>query len=183
MGQSRPRDLLTASQVARFCQVDLKTIHNWAERGEISHFRTPGRHLRFRRPDVLDFLQRFGYPIPEELASARPRVLIVDTDAEHAERARAMLEPLFDVFVSADPVSALVTVGAARPSVLVLGELGPLDPSETLTALKDHPVTRHTPVVLIDRPSSNGNAHPTVARNDLPGLQKALTELLSSPPS
>ena len=40
-------ELFTASDVARFCQVDLKTIHNWADKGEIRHFRTPGRHLRF----------------------------------------------------------------------------------------------------------------------------------------
>ena len=46
----KPKDLFTASQIARFCQVDLKTIHNWADRGQIQHFRTPGRHLRFRRP-------------------------------------------------------------------------------------------------------------------------------------
>ncbi|MGB5413913.1 MAG: helix-turn-helix domain-containing protein, partial [Polyangiales bacterium] len=42
----RPKDLFTASQIARFCPVDLKTIHNWADRGRIAHFRTPGRHLR-----------------------------------------------------------------------------------------------------------------------------------------
>ena len=28
--------MLTASQIARFCQVDLKTIHNWADRGRIA---------------------------------------------------------------------------------------------------------------------------------------------------
>ena len=38
----KPRDLFTASQIARFCQVDLKTIHNWVNRGEIKSFRTPG---------------------------------------------------------------------------------------------------------------------------------------------
>ena len=46
-------ELFTASELARFCHVDLKTIHNWVEKGEIRHFRTPGRHLRFRRPDVI----------------------------------------------------------------------------------------------------------------------------------
>ena len=40
-------ELFTASEFAHFCQVDLKTIHNWADKGEIRHFRTPGRHLDF----------------------------------------------------------------------------------------------------------------------------------------
>ena len=43
--QEQQPELFTASDVARFCQVDLKTIHNWSEKGEIRHFRTPGRHL------------------------------------------------------------------------------------------------------------------------------------------
>ncbi|HEX2675074.1 MAG TPA: helix-turn-helix domain-containing protein, partial [Polyangiales bacterium] len=61
--RAQAKELFTASEVARFCQVDLKTIHNWADRGEIRHFRTPGRHLRFRRVDVLDFLRKYGYPV------------------------------------------------------------------------------------------------------------------------
>jgi excisionase family DNA binding protein len=67
-------ELFTASDVARFCQVDLKTIHNWADKGEIRHFRTPGRHLRFRRLDVLDFLRKYGYPIPDVLRMGKPKV-------------------------------------------------------------------------------------------------------------
>ena len=59
--------LFTSSDVARFCEGDLKSIHNWANKGEIRHFRTPGRHLRFRRVDVIDFLRRYGYPIPAVL--------------------------------------------------------------------------------------------------------------------
>src|SRR5437016_13880731 len=74
-------ELFTASDVARFCQVDLKTIHNWADKGEIPHFRTPGRHLRFRRLDVLDFLRKYGYAIPEALRQNKPRVVIVDADS------------------------------------------------------------------------------------------------------
>ena len=73
-------ELFTASDVARFCQVDLKTIHNWADKGEIRHFRTPGRHLRFRRLDVLDFLRKYGYPIPEILRMGKPKVVVVDDD-------------------------------------------------------------------------------------------------------
>src|SRR5258708_41250 len=73
-------ELFTGSDVARFCQVDLKTIHNWSDKGEIRHFRTPGRHLRFRRVDVLDFLRKYGYPIPDVLRTGKPKVVVVDGD-------------------------------------------------------------------------------------------------------
>src|SRR6185503_19074452 len=69
--------LLTASDLATLCEVDLKTIHNWVDRGRIAHFRTPGRHLRFRAADVAEFLRAWGYSVPRELARASSRMLMV----------------------------------------------------------------------------------------------------------
>jgi excisionase family DNA binding protein len=60
-------ELFSAPEVAKIISVDLKTIHNWVNRGSIKAFRTPGRHLRIRRGDVLSFMKEFGYPIPEWL--------------------------------------------------------------------------------------------------------------------
>lgn len=57
----------TARDMARICGVDLKTIHNWVERGRIQHFRTPGRHLRFHPSDVAKFLRTWGFTFPPEL--------------------------------------------------------------------------------------------------------------------
>ena len=55
---------LKASDLAAICQVDLKTIHNWFDRGRISGFRTPGRHLRFTSGSVVAFLDQFGFDVP-----------------------------------------------------------------------------------------------------------------------
>jgi excisionase family DNA binding protein len=60
-------ELFSAPEVAKIVSVDLKTIHNWVNGGSIKAFRTPGRHLRIRRGDVLSFMREFGYPIPEWL--------------------------------------------------------------------------------------------------------------------
>jgi excisionase family DNA binding protein len=77
-GRGRGRDVIperppfyTGQDVARFCQVDLKTVHHWADRGRIAHHRTEGRHLRFRRNDVLGFLRTHRYPLPAELCRVR----------------------------------------------------------------------------------------------------------------
>ncbi len=58
------RDLLHASDLANLFQVDLKTIHNWVEKGQLKGFRTPGRHLRFNRPEVAAVMKKLGYPLP-----------------------------------------------------------------------------------------------------------------------
>jgi excisionase family DNA binding protein len=73
----RGEKLLTASDLAALCEVDLKTIHNWVDRGRIAHFRTPGRHLRFRAADVADFLRAWGYSVPREIAKASARSILV----------------------------------------------------------------------------------------------------------
>ncbi len=59
-----------------FCEVDLKTVHHWVERGKVPHFRTEGRHLRFRRNDVVRFLRAHEYPLPDALVRARPTVAL-----------------------------------------------------------------------------------------------------------
>lgn len=61
------KEFLTAGELARFCGVDLKTIHNWADRGAVAHFRTPGRHLRFTRRNARALMRSMGMKIPDEL--------------------------------------------------------------------------------------------------------------------
>ncbi|MEJ7727987.1 MAG: helix-turn-helix domain-containing protein [Polyangiaceae bacterium] len=117
---AREPELFTASDVARFCQVDLKTIHNWADKGEIRHFRTPGRHLRFRRLDVLDFLRKYGYPIPDGLRLGKPKVVVVDADPAVLAAVRRALARRFDLVTFQEVFAALVAVGSLQPDALVL---------------------------------------------------------------
>jgi len=63
------KELYVASELADLCKVDLKTIHNWVDKGHLAAFRTPGRHLRFKAADVLAFMTKFGYPVPASLAA------------------------------------------------------------------------------------------------------------------
>jgi hypothetical protein len=68
---------LGANDIARICDVDLKTIHNWVDRGVLPCFRTPGRHLRFRPEHVASFLRAWGYAVPAMLRDAEPKHVAV----------------------------------------------------------------------------------------------------------
>lgn len=57
--------LFRTSELARWCNVDIKTIHNWVERGLLPAGRTPGNHLRFKPADVKALLERMGAPVPD----------------------------------------------------------------------------------------------------------------------
>jgi len=119
-------DLFTAPQVAKICSTDLKTIHNWVNRGEIKFFRTPGRHLRFRRQDIMDFLIKYGYPVPDGFALNRPRVVIIDSDEGNLRGLKRSLTKDLDVQAFGDHLDALLAIGHRRPAlVLVNGGNGP----------------------------------------------------------
>ena len=153
--RGQDKELFTASEVARFCQVDLKTIHNWADRGEVRHFRTPGRHLRFRRVDVLDFLRKYGYPIPEVLNQGRSTVHLIDEDRNSLAMLSAELSPRFDVTPFSEPVDALIAVGVKCPDVVVLDAAGSkLNGMSCIERLKHMDTTRHVRIIVYSNDDS-----------------------------
>jgi excisionase family DNA binding protein len=112
--------LLTASDLAALCEVDLKTIHNWVDRGRIAHFRTPGRHLRFRAADVADFLRAWGYTVPRELSRATARAVMVVGSKESAAHVGRALGEGVPVRHAVHPYDALVFAGADPADVYVV---------------------------------------------------------------
>lgn len=147
--KTQAKELFTASEVARFCQVDLKTIHNWADRGEIRHFRTPGRHLRFRRVDVLDFLRKYGYPVPDVLKQGKPRVHVIEEDAGTVESLERGLSGRFEVTSFGEPVDALIAIGSDTPDVVVLDVGGEkVDGLSCIRRLRSIEGTRHVRIVV-----------------------------------
>ncbi len=179
------KELFTASEVARFCQVDLKTIHNWSDRGEIRHFRTPGRHLRFRRADVLDFLRRYGYPIPEVLLEGKPRVHVIDEDDGTLRNLTRVLSQRFEVTTFNEPVDALIAIGKETPDAVVLDPAGPqLGGTRWITRLRSAEATRHVRLVVytadeaVKKQALAAGASAVVARPDVNELATTLEALV-----
>jgi excisionase family DNA binding protein len=178
-------ELFTASDVARFCQVDLKTIHNWADKGELKHFRTPGRHLRFRRMDVLDFLRKYGYPIPEVLRTGKPKVVVVDDDAGVLAALRRTLSRRFDLTTFQDPFDALVAVGSLQPDALVFDVKMPgLDGIRALERLKAIESTSHIRCIVysnndeMKKNATEAGAHDFIKKGDTAELRESLERLM-----
>jgi excisionase family DNA binding protein len=178
-------ELFTASDVARFCQVDLKTIHNWAEKGEIRHFRTPGRHLRFRRLDILDFLRKYGYPIPDALRSGKPKVVIVDADPAVLATARRALSKRFDLVTFVDVFDALVAVGTLQPDALVLDvDVPGVDGLRCLERLRAIEATAHIRCIVyssradLRKRATEAGAYDFVSKGDAGELRDSLEKLM-----
>ena len=181
----RDSTLFAASDVARFCQVDLKTIHNWTDKGEIRHFRTPGRHLRFRRLDVLDFLRKYGYPIPQVLRLGKPRVVVVDEDPAVLAALRRTLSKTFDLTTFQDAFDTLVAVGTVQPDALVLDVAMPgLDGIRCLTRLHALDTTAHIRCLVysdredLRKTATEAGAFAFIKKGELAELRDALERLM-----
>jgi excisionase family DNA binding protein len=178
-------ELFTASDVARFCQVDLKTIHNWADKGEIRHFRTPGRHLRFRRLDVLDFLRKYGYPIPEVLRTGKPKVVAVDDDPGVLATLRRTLSRRFELTTFQDPFDALLAVGSIQPDALVLDVKMPgLDGVRCLERLRSIDATSHIRCIIysdheeMKKNATEAGAYDFIKKGEAADLRDSLERLM-----
>lgn len=140
-----PEAAVPASRLARICGVDVKTVHHWVDAGLIPHFRTPGRHLRFRSRDVVAFLRRAGHPgvVAEPASAARVLALCAsrpDVEASFFDEPLAMLVEVarqggdrvviegsrltgidptayVEALAAAAPHAEIVFIGTARPEL------------------------------------------------------------------
>ena len=70
----------TTYQIAQICDVYPTTVISWIKREKLKAFTTPGGHRRVLAADLLEFLKKFKFPIPERLAPRRRRALIVEDE-------------------------------------------------------------------------------------------------------
>src|SRR5690349_17242075 len=112
--------LLTASDLAALCEVDLKTIHNWVDRGRIAHFRTPGRHLRFRAADVAEFLRAWGYTVPRELARLSAKSMLVVGSKDTVGHVTRALGEGSAIRHAKHPYDALIFAGSEPTDIFIV---------------------------------------------------------------
>lgn len=146
----------TTFQVAEICGVAPSTVIHWVNRGQLSAYRTPGRHRRVQVSGLLIFLKKYGMPVPQELTGGpaeRKKVLIVDDDAQVAgmvKKAFLRRSAFFEPRAVTDGIEALVLVGQWRPDLVVLDVVMPVvDGLKVCASLKSDPQTRHIRIIAI----------------------------------
>jgi len=181
--------LYTAQDIARFCEVDLKTVHHWAGRGKVPHHRTEGRHLRFRRNDVVRFLRAHGYPLPATLARARPAIALAiprnATWASAADEHERRLSAKFEVRRFDSAVQAIARMAADESDALVVGFDDPtFGGPAALMALKSDPATSWVLVAVVAAPEAlavarDAGADVALAEIELSKLSSELARALA----
>lgn len=109
-------DWLTLGQAAKFLGVAQSTIRKWSDQGRVPAFYTPGRHRRFLRSDLEEFVDRSG----PGGAESGPCVLVVDDNAALRAVVRANLEREGYEVVEAGGADEALEAAAERTPGLVL---------------------------------------------------------------
>ena len=59
----------TTGEVADLLHIHQTTVIDWAKKGLVKSYRTPGGHRRIQRDSLLTFLHSHQMPVPVELES------------------------------------------------------------------------------------------------------------------
>jgi excisionase family DNA binding protein len=154
------KQVLSTSQVAELLGVTKGSVVNWINQGQLLAGQTPGGHKRVAVEDLLEFIRRQKLPVPAGLSPSRPRVLIVDDDADIRELIAAEIEaeyPDYEVLQAQNGFVAGERIGTAKPDVVILDLRMPgLDGYEVCRWIKSSPDTMDTGVIAITAYPSPG---------------------------
>ena len=95
------------------------------------------------------------------MVTPQATILVVDDDAKNVRLLEVLLRPRgYAVVTAANGAEALQQVHQGRPDLILLDVMMPLvDGFEVCKLLKDHPVTRLIPVVMMTAPGRRGGSH------------------------
>ncbi len=176
---------LSARQVAGYCQVNFKTVLKWIDEGKLKAYQLPDSGVnRIRVEDLVDFLKRFGLPIPDELRiEGLPRLLIVDDELSGINMIRRMLRTDdFDIDEAHDGFEAGRKVESFRPDIILLDLRMPgMTGQDVLREIKGNPATENIRVVILTGQVDNSEKKLLLGLGAEGVLEKPIdrTELLS----
>jgi len=154
-------------RVARVLQVTPATVASWIDQGHLKGHRTPTGRRRVASADLADFLRAHGMSVPNELASApeRPVVVVVEDDPGYLKALVRTLEreaPDVEVVETMTGVDGLLEIGRLGPDLVVLDYALPdLNAVQVVERLLDQSKRLTAPVMIVT------GGMPAAAENDL----------------
>lgn len=114
---------LTSGEIAKYCDVNLRTVIRWLESGKLKGFKLPGRgNNRVLVSDFIHFLSENNMPIPEDLQpEASKLILIVDDELPVARSIQRVARRAgYDTLIATDGFQAGILLGQHKPRIMTL---------------------------------------------------------------
>lgn len=149
----RDKEVFTTGDVARICNVTIRTVIKWFESGDLVGYKIPGsRDRRIPRDNLVAFMRRYNLPLKGLETPRRKRILIADDDVNLTEILRAEFEEigLFEVRVAHSGYEAGMVTVDFKPDVLLLDyNLGDVTGVEVTQLIRQNPVVARTRIIVM----------------------------------
>ena len=114
------KNSFTTGEVAQISAVTKRTVIKWIDSGKLKGYRIPGStHRRVAREDLTAFLKEHDIPDYQGLRP-KPKILIVDDDADFTELLRDALRDRYEIEVAGTAVAAALRLPNFRPDVILM---------------------------------------------------------------
>ena len=143
---------LTTGDIAKYCDVNLRTVIRWVNKGSLKAYKLPGRgNNRIKVTDFLAFLVENGMPIPDELKPISRKALIVDDEASYANAIKRVLSKRdFDCRIANGGFQAGLMLTSEQPTVMTLDLSMPgLDGFEVIKFVRQTAAVAGTKILVI----------------------------------
>ncbi len=167
MAPTRTKRYWGTQRVARVLQVTPATVASWIDQGHLKGHRTPTGRRRVASADLAEFLRAHSMAVPNELASARERpiVVLVEDDPGYLKALVRTIEreaPDVEVVQTTTGVDGLLEIGRVGPDLVVLDYALPdLNAVQVVERLQDTSKRLTAPVMIVT------GGMPAAAENDL----------------
>jgi excisionase family DNA binding protein len=152
---------LSTFAIAQMLHVDPGSVANWADRGMLKAYRTPGGHRRISREDLAEFCRAHNMPIPKDLTPDPVRILVVDdnpTITKLIAQAIKARHPDYDVIEAHDGFNSGTIIATMRPKVVILDLRMPgMDGVEVCRLIKSQESDKPAEVLAMTAYPSDGS--------------------------
>ncbi len=117
----------TTAEVARICGVNVTTIRRWIDAGNLKAIKTPGKHSRILKKDLIDFLNLYNFPIPIFLQEKLNFVIIAkDPKALSSLEEECKKQfPGHQVHLCSSGYDGLILLGQLYPEIVIIDVMLP----------------------------------------------------------
>ena len=145
--------ILGTTDISKACGVTIQTVQSWIDRGVLKAFRTPGGHRRVKKEDFLGFLEKFQFPLYQEIKSIFPRILIADDETDLRNSMKSIVSKVFPnavVTMCSSGADALIHLGLTKPDLAILDVfMSGMSGIQLLEKIKTFPELGKTKVIII----------------------------------
>lgn len=150
----KDKDVFTTGEVAKMCNVTIRTVINWFESGRLKGYKIPGSTARrIPRESLVEFLKAHDMPLGDlEPRQRRRRVLVVDDEPAIVELVKRFLveQDLFDVETATNGYEAGARTVTFRPDLLLIDyNLGDVTGVEVARTVRGEPTLKDTKILCM----------------------------------